>query len=312
MGVERRGASRERQRAARSRNADGVDISLGGAPRGRAGAPSRTFAELLQALDAIEGIERIRYTSPHPKDMKEDVIRAHADLPALCEQIHLPLQSGSSAVLKRMRRTYDRRRYMDRVALIREHVPDCAITTDIIVGFPGETEEDFQATLDVVRQARFTNAFTFQYSNRPGTPAADLPDQVDPTVVTERYQRLVALVNELSWAENQRFEGQVVELMVAEGEGKKDLETRRLSGRAPDNRLVHFTPVDADGAPVDLRPGDMVTVTVTYAAPHHLVADIVRAVRRTRAGDAWEARQHSSTAAPGGVLLGMPAVPAAR
>jgi tRNA-2-methylthio-N6-dimethylallyladenosine synthase len=183
-------------------------------------------------------------------------------------------------------------------------MPEAAITTDIIIGFPGETEEDFQATLDVVRAARFSAAFTFQYSKRPGTPAADLPDQVDPAVVTDRYDRLVELVNQVAWEENQKLEGRTVELMVAEGEGRKDVSTHRLSGRARDNRLVHFTPVDAAGGAVDVRPGDMVEVVVTYAAPHHLVADgPVVSVRRTRAGDAWERR---TAPTPAGVSLGLP------
>jgi tRNA-2-methylthio-N6-dimethylallyladenosine synthase len=185
-------------------------------------------------------------------------------------------------------------------------MPEAAITTDIIVGFPGETEEDFQATLDVVRAARFSAAFTFQYSKRPGTPAAELPDQVDRAAVQDRYERLVALVDEIAWAENQALEGRTLELMVAEGEGRKDATTHRLSGRARDNRLVHFTPVTADGAPVDVRPGDMVEVVVTYAAPHHLVADgPVVSVRRTRAGDAWESR---TAPKPAGVALGLPTV----
>ena len=153
-----------------------------------------SFAELLARVDAIEGIERIRYTSPHPKDMKEDVIRAHAELPALCEQIHLPLQSGSSAVLKRMRRTYDRQRYMDRVALIREHVPDCAITTDIIVGFPGETEADFAETLEVVEEVGYDGAFTFVFSPRRETEAATMDEQVPHPVKVERMERLVEVV----------------------------------------------------------------------------------------------------------------------
>ena len=152
------------------------------------------FAELLARVDAVEGIERIRYTSPHPKDMKEDVIRAHAELPALCEHIHLPLQSGSSAVLKRMRRTYDRERYMDRVALIREHVPDCAITTDIIVGFPGETEADFEQTLEVVEEVGYDGAFTFVFSPRRETEAATMDDQLPHPVKVERMERLVELV----------------------------------------------------------------------------------------------------------------------
>src|SRR5213592_323023 len=150
-----------------------------------------TFAELLGLIDAVDGIERIRYTSPHPKDMREDVIRAHAELAAVCEHIHLPLQSGSSRVLKAMRRTYNRGRYVDRVALIREHVPDCAITTDIIVGFPGETEEDFAQTLEVVEQVRYDSAFTFIFSPRRDTPAADYPEQVPHEVSRERMERLV-------------------------------------------------------------------------------------------------------------------------
>jgi tRNA-2-methylthio-N6-dimethylallyladenosine synthase len=182
-------------------------------------------------------------------------------------------------------------------------MPDAAITTDIIVGFPGETEADFQATLDVVRAARFSSAFTFQYSKRPGTPAATLPDQVPPEVVKDRYERLAALVSDVAWQENKLLVGRRVELMVAEGQGRKDSATHRLSGRGPDNRLVHFTPPED----VDIRPGDMVTVEITYAAPHHLVADGgVIDVRRTRSGDAWEAR--TTDPAPAGVGLGMPTV----
>ena len=153
-----------------------------------------TFAELLAGIDAIDGIERIRYTSPHPKDMREDVIRAHAELPSLCEHIHLPLQSGSSTVLKRMRRTYTRERYLDRVALIREHVPDCSLTTDIIVGFPGETEEDFAQTLEVAEDVGYDGAFTFIYSPRRGTEAATLADQLPHELKVERLERLVAVI----------------------------------------------------------------------------------------------------------------------
>ena len=194
-----------------------------------------------------------------------------------------------------MRRSYRQSKYLGIIERVRAAMPDAAITTDIIVGFPGETEEDFQATLDVVREARFSGAFTFQYSKRPGTPAADLPDQISPEVVKDRYERLAALVNDIAWEENKRLVGRTVELMVAEGEGRKDAATHRLSGRAPDNRLVHFTPLRRGRA---VRPGDMVTVEITYAAPHHLVADgPVLAMRRTRSGDAWEAR----TAAPAAV-----------
>ncbi len=199
-----------------------------------------------------------------------------------------------------MRRSYRREKYLGIIDRVRAAMPDAAITTDIIVGFPGETEDDFVQTLEVVAAARFSGAFTFQYSQRPGTPAATLPDQVPADVVKHRYERLVTLVNDIAWDENKRLVGSTVELMVAEGEGRKDAATHRLSGRGPDNRLVHFDPRDSASAPSStngVRPGDMVTVEITRAAPHHLVADGgVLAVRRTRSGDAWEAR----TAAPSG------------
>ncbi len=262
------------------------------------------FGKLLRACGAIDGLERVRFTSPHPAAFTDDVIEAMAQTPNVMPQLHMPLQSGSDRLLKAMRRSYRQERYLGIIDRVRAAMPDAAITTDIIVGFPGETEEDFRATLDVVRAARFSAAFTFQYSKRPGTPAAELPDQVDPAVVKDRYDRLVELVNQIAWEENQKLEGQTLELMVAEGEGRKDASTHRLSGRARDNRLVHFTPVDADGVPLEVRPGDMVEVVVTYAAPHHLVADgPVASVRRTSAGDAWERRV--STKAPG-VSLGLP------
>jgi tRNA-2-methylthio-N6-dimethylallyladenosine synthase len=186
-------------------------------------------------------------------------------------------------------------------------MPEAAITTDIIVGFPGETEQDFLDTMDLVRRARFASAFTFQYSIRPGTPAAGMPGQVPAEVVAERYERLAALVAETSMQENQRQVGRQVEVLVAEGEGRKDAVTHRMSGRARDNRLVHFTP--AQDIP---RPGDVITTRVTSAAPHYLLADCPPAqVRRTGGGDAWAASQ-ASTAGPasgdsGLVLLGMPA-----
>jgi tRNA-2-methylthio-N6-dimethylallyladenosine synthase len=259
----------------------------------------RAFSNLLRACGDIPGLERVRFTSPHPAEFTDDVIEAMAETPNVMPQLHMPLQSGSDKVLRDMRRSYRQRKFLGIIERVRAAMPDAAITTDIIVGFPGETEEDFRETLRVVREARFAGAFTFQYSKRPGTPAATLADQVPPAVVRDRYERLVALVNEIAWEENKRLVGRRVELMVAEGEGRKDAATHRLSGRGPDNRLVHFTPP----AGVQVRPGDMVTVEITYAAPHHLVADgAATAVRRTRSGDAWEAR----TAAPAGVALGMP------
>ncbi len=195
------------------------------------------FAELLTWIDAVEGIDRIRYTSPHPKDMKEDVIRAHAELPSLCEHIHLPLQSGSSAVLKRMRRTYDRRRYMDRVALIREHVPDCAITTDIIVGFPGETEADFEQTLEVVDEVGYDGAFTFVFSPRRETEAATMDCQISGAVKRERMERLVELVQKRAKERAQRFVGREMEVLV---EGTSRTDETRLRGRTRHNKAVNF------------------------------------------------------------------------
>ncbi|MGI8336605.1 tRNA (N6-isopentenyl adenosine(37)-C2)-methylthiotransferase MiaB [Actinomadura scrupuli] len=270
---------------------------------GDVAADRQAFAKLLRACGRIDGLERVRFTSPHPRDFTDDVIAAMAETPNVMPSLHMPLQSGSDPVLKAMRRSYRQERYLGIIDRVRAAIPDAAITTDIIVGFPGETEADFEQTLHVVREARFSGAFTFQYSKRPGTPAATMDGQVPKEVVQERYERLVALQEEISWAENGRQLGRTLEVLVAEGEGRKDQATHRLSGRAPDNRLVHFSP----GAELP-RPGDMATVQVTYAAPHHLVADGAPAtVRRTRAGDAWEARQ-GRPAAPRGVSLGMPAV----
>ena len=200
----RRGARPGRRRRLRD-HAAGPERQL---LRARSAArPRITFAQLLAELDAIDGIDRIRYTSPHPKDMHEDVIRAHAELPSLCEHIHLPLQSGSTPVLKRMRRTYSRERYLDRVALIREHVPDCALTTDIIVGFPGETEDDFEQTLSVCEQVGYDGAFTFIYSPRRETEAAEMDDQVPHELKVERMERLVEVVQRRARERAQRFVG---------------------------------------------------------------------------------------------------------
>ena len=261
----------------------------------------QAFSKLLRACGEIEGLERVRFTSPHPAEFTDDVIDAMAETPNVMPSLHMPLQSGSDKVLKDMRRSYRSTKYLGILERVRDQIPHAAITTDIIVGFPGETEEDFLETLRVVRESRFASAFTFQYSKRPGTPAAELPDQVSPEVVKDRYGRLVDLVNEIAWEENKQLVGRTVELMVAEGEGRKDTETQRLSGRAPDNRLVHFAAPDEP-----VRPGDMVTVEITYAAPHHLVADRVLSVRRTRSGDAWEARVNGPQQT--GVGLGMPSV----
>jgi tRNA-2-methylthio-N6-dimethylallyladenosine synthase len=212
------------------------------------------FADLLGQVDGIPGIDRIRYTSPHPKDMREEVIRAHAELDSLCEHIHLPLQSGSSTVLKRMRRTYNRERYMDRVALIREHVPDCAITTDIIVGFPGETDEDFERTLEVVEEVGYDGAFTFIFSPRRGTEAAELDDQLPHAIKRERMERLVELVQRRARDRAERFVGRTMEVLV---EGPSRTDPTRLRGRTEHNKTVNF-----DGT---AAPGELVEVEVSSA-----------------------------------------------
>ena len=270
------------------------------------------FGKLLRAAGAIDGLERIRFTSPHPAAFTDDVIDAMAETPSVMPQLHMPLQSGSDRVLKAMRRSYRSIKFLRILDTVRERIPHAAISTDIIVGFPGETEEDFQDTLRVVEASRFATAFTFQYSIRPGTPAATMPDQVPKQVVQERFERLVALQDRISHEENRLQVGRALEVLVSAHEGRRNAETHRLSGRAEDNRLVHFAPGDHDP-----RPGDVVTVVATQAAPFHLIADGgPLAVRRTRAGDAWDRAQAESCGVPapaaagagaaGPVSLGLP------
>jgi tRNA-2-methylthio-N6-dimethylallyladenosine synthase len=260
------------------------------------------FGKLLRACGEVDGLERVRFTSPHPRDFTGDVIAAMAQTPVVCPQLHMPLQSGSDAVLRAMRRSYRSARYLSILDDVRAAIPNAAISTDIIVGFPGETDADFEATLDVVRTARFAQAFTFQYSRRPGTPAAALADQVPKAVVSERYQRLVAVQEEISWELNRELVGDTVEVLVSEGEGRKDGATHRMSGRARDGRLVHFAPGSSG-----VRPGDVVRAEITYAAPHHLVADgPLRGHRRTRAGDSYE--QGMAPSRPTMTGLGLPSI----
>ena len=274
----------------------GQNVNAYGAEFGDHGA----FGKLLRSCGQVDGLERVRFTSPHPRDFTEDVIEAMAQTANAMPALHMPLQSGSDRILQAMRRSYRQERYLGIIDMVRQAMPEAAITTDIIVGFPGESEDDFGQTLEVVRKARFASAFTFQYSPRPGTPAASMPGQVPKEVVQDRYDRLVALVNDIAWEGNRALVGTEVEVLIANGEGRKDAATDRLSGRAKDNRLVHVGPVSA-------RPGDIVTATVTYAAPHHLVADEVHGVRRTRAGDAGEAPR-SSEVPSAAVMLGMPSM----
>ena len=260
------------------------------------------FAALLRACGRIEGLERVRFTSPHPAEFTDDVIEAMAATPNVCPALHMPLQSGSDRVLRAMRRSYRAEKFLGILNRVRDAIPHATITTDIIVGFPGETDEDFAATLDVVREARFAAAFTFQYSPRPGTPAAELDGQVPKEVVRQRYQQLIDLQDAISWEANTALVGQEVELLVAVGEGRKDAATSRMSGRARDGRLVHFTPGEEK-----VRPGDIVITTITGAAPHHLIADApLRSHRTTRAGDAGAAGITPRTVGLGVPSIGVP------
>jgi len=274
----------------------------------------QAFGKLLRAAGQVEGLERVRFTSPHPAAFTDDVIDAMAETPAVMPQLHMPLQSGSDRILKAMRRSYRSERFLGILERVRDRIPHAAISTDIIVGFPGETEDDFAETLRVVEQARFASAFTFQYSIRPGTPAATLPDQVPKHVVQERYDRLTELQDRIAGEENQRLVGTPVEVLVATGEGRRDAETDRMSGRAEDNRLVHFDVPPGGQVP---RPGDVVSVVVTRATPHYLIpapAGAALPVRRTRAGDAWDRAQtescavpaHETSTGPATVSLGLP------
>ena len=259
-------------------NAYGVELGVRGA-----------FADLLRACGEVEGLERVRFTSPHPRDFTDDVIAAMAETHNVMPHLHMPLQSGSDAILKSMRRSYRADRYLGIVERVREALPLASITTDIIVGFPGESEADFQHTLDLISTAKFDMAFTFKYSKRPGTAAAEMDNQIPEDVVAERYVRLHAFTEEIAWQQKKAQLGREVEVLVSDMPGRKDDATLRQSGRARDFNLVHFVSEER------LRPGDIATVTVTQAAPHHLVAENAPiAVRRTRSGDVWESAQAST------------------
>ncbi|MEY4067485.1 MAG: hypothetical protein RIQ44_697 [Actinomycetota bacterium] len=275
----------------------GQNVNTYGVEFGDKGA----FAKLLRAVGQVKGLERIRFTSPHPAAFTDDVIDAMAETPNVMPTLHMPLQSGSDKVLRDMRRSYRAEKYLGIIDKVRDRIPGAAITTDIIVGFPGETESDFQETMRVAELSRFSAAYTFQYSKRPGTPAAELPDQLPKEVVQDRYERLLALCNDIAWQENKKLIGQDVEVLVANGEGRKDAATNRMSGRSRDNRLVHFEVPAGAEAP---RPGDIVTVRVTEAKPYFLLADGTGSaagiydLRRTRAGDAWDLAQAASCGVP--------------
>jgi tRNA-2-methylthio-N6-dimethylallyladenosine synthase len=255
----------------------------------------QAFSKLLRACGEIKGIERVRFTSPHPKDFTDDVILAMQETPNVMPQLHMPLQSGSDEVLRAMRRSYRSEKYLGIIQRVRTAIPNAAITTDVIVGFPGETEADFEDTLNLIKQVRFANVFTFIYSKRPGTPAATMENQIPEEVKQQRYERLAALVNQIVWEENKAQIGNVVEVLVATGEGKKDKSTGRMSGRARDNRLVHFLPTD------EIAPGDIVEVEITDAAPFHLISD--KPLVSSRKTTASASLQVESTTA---INLGMP------
>ena len=280
----------------------GQNVNTYGVEFGDRGA----FAKLLRACGQIEGLERVRFTSPHPAAFTDDVIDAMAETHNVMPQLHMPLQSGSDSILKAMKRSYRSDRYLNILDNVRAKIPNAAITTDIIVGFPGETEEDFQATIDVVRKSRFAMAYTFQYSKRPGTPAAEMPNQIEKEVVQERYERLLEVVNEVAWQENQKQIGREVEVLVANGEGRKDSNTNRMTGRARDNRLVHFEVPAGEPSP---RPGDLVNVQISRAAPYFLIADSVAGskyeLRRTAGGAASDLAAAESCST-GKVNLGIP------
>jgi tRNA-2-methylthio-N6-dimethylallyladenosine synthase len=264
---------------------------------GRSFGDREAFGKLLRAAGQT-GLERIRFTSPHPRDFTDDVIAAMAETPAVCPSLHMPLQSGSDAVLKAMRRSYRSEKYLGILERVRQQIPDAAITTDIIVGFPGETDADFDETLRVVEASRFAGAYTFQYSPRPGTPAATYDDQVSPEQVAERYMKLVELQDRIGLEEMQTQVGKRVEVLVSQGDGRKD-GPDTMTGRARDNRIVHLPRV------AGIRPGDVVECVITGAAPHYLRGGEAVTQRSTPAGDAWAAGRALRTP---GVSLGMPRV----
>ena len=278
------------------------------------------FAKLLRACGEIRGLERVRFTSPHPASFTDDVIDAMAETPNVMPQLHMPLQSGSDRILKAMRRSYRSKRFLSILDKVRERIPHAAVTTDIIVGFPGETEEDFEDTMRVVEASRFSSAYTFQYSARPGTPAAEMEDQIPKEVVQHRFERLLKLQDRIAAEENAKQVGTTQELLVTADSGSKNQETGRLTGRAQDNRLVHFSVPEGAAQP---RPGDFVTVPITEAAGFHLLADPAPQhyhLRSSRAGEAWDRWQADScgvgttqvsSSAGAAVSLGMPTMPGA-
>ena len=270
----------------------GQNVNAYGVEFGDRGA----FANLLREAGKIDGLERVRFMSPHPRDFTDDVIEAMAQTANVMPHLQMPLQSGSDSILQSMRRSYRTDKYLGILERVRAAMPEAMITTDIIVGFPGETEEDFQATLDLTTQAQFAAAYTYKYSIRPGTPAGEMPNQIDHNIVGERYTRLHEHQQKISLAVNQSAIGSVHRALVSEVEGRRDEAQARMTGKTEDFRLVHFS------ADTDARPGDIVDVKITEASAHYLLANAI-SVTRTRGGDAHQART-----APASTTLGMPKV----
>jgi len=273
----------------------GQNVNAYGVEFGDRGA----FAKLLREAGKIEGLERVRFMSPHPRDFTDDVIEAMAQTKNVMPHLHMPLQSGSDAILQSMRRSYRTDKYLGILERVRGAMPHAMITTDIIVGFPGETEEDFQGTLDIATQSRFAAAYTYKYSIRPGTPAGAMENQVPEDVVGERYTRLHEHQQKISLSVNQEAIGKTHRVMVSEIEGRRDEAQSRMTGRSEDFRLVHFS------SETDARPGDFVDVKISESSGHYLIGDSVSVIR-TRGGDAHAAR--TAPAAPAATILGMPKV----
>lgn len=274
----------------------GQNVNAYGVEFGEKGA----FASLLREVGSVDGIERVRFMSPHPRDFTDDVIEAMATTPAVMPHLHMPLQSGSDSILQAMRRSYRSEKYLGILDRVRQSIPHAMITTDIIVGFPGESEEDFQATMDLAAKAEFAAAYTYKYSIRPGTPAGVMPNQVDEAVVGERYTRLHEHLQKISLSVNQRAIGQSHRVMVNEIEGRRDGDRGRITGRSEDFRLVHFA------APDGARPGDFVDVRIEEASAHYLIGTSEKVIS-TRGGDAHQ-RRIEEVNGPTPTMLGIPSV----
>ena len=269
-------------------NAYGVDFGDRGA-----------FAKLLRECGKVDGLERVRFMSPHPRDFTDDVIDAMAQTKNVMPHLHMPLQSGSDQILQAMRRSYRRDRYLGIIQKVKSAIPNAAITTDIIVGFPGETDHDFEQTIDLVKEVNFSAAYTFQYSKRPGTPAATMPNQVSDEVMASRYNQLHKIQQEISKSENEKLIGQNIELLVSSSEGRHDVNENRMNGRSKDFRLTHF-----DNSAKLARAGDLVQVKVVEAYANHIVASSPISVKKTKGADA-----HAAWVSENGdkrILLGIP------